>query len=100
MTLNGTTATSTANVTTLYAKIDNEEIELAATPDSFEIYAISNQGAGAVYGDFKNGGDVRVATGTYTLTKAEAAAPAMSAKKPGVKVKFPEAKLTNKLFVR
>lgn len=101
MELNGTTATSVANNTTLYKKAeDGTETELVATPDSFEIYAISNKGAGAVYGDFSNGGDVRVATGTYTLTKAEAAAPAMSAKKLGVKVKFPEAKLTNTIFVR
>lgn len=98
MTLNGTTATSTANVTTLYAKIDNEEIELAATPDSFEIYAVGKEGV-AVYGVGVDS-DARLSSGTFTLTKAEAAAPAMSAKKLGVKVKFPEAKLTNTIFVR
>lgn len=101
MVLNGTTATSVANNADLYTEAeDGTKTELVAVPDAFEIFAVSAQGQTAVYGDFSNGGDVRLTSGTYTLTKAEAAAPAMSAKKLGVKVKFPEAKLTNNLFVR
>ena len=98
MVLDGTTATSVANNTTLYS--NDGVTEFIAVPNAFEIFAVNAEYQTAVYGDFDNGGDVRVATGTYTMTKAEAAAPAMSAKKLGVKVKFPEAKLTNNLFIR
>ena len=102
ITMEGTTATSVANPTTLYATVkengEEKEVEMEAIPDSFDIYAVSAQGGCAVYGVNKEN-DLRVASGTYTLTKVEAA-PAKSAKKLGAKVKFPEVMVTNSIFVR
>ncbi len=99
--LDGTTAVSTPGEATLYSKAnDGSQIEYQAVVDSFDIYAVDTQGGVSVYGDFDNGGTVKVNTGTFTMVKNEAAA--ISARKVSDKklVLMPGVKKTKFEFTR
>lgn len=84
-TLNGTTAVSAPGEMALTATDNetNEKTEVTGIVDSFDIYAVSQQGV-AIYGNFSEGETTKVNTGTMTMVKSQAA-PAISAKMVGEK---------------